>query len=80
MIDCRKVHELLSDYLDDDLKEAVLRDMESHLRECPDCNVQVDGVKKVIRLYREATDDSMPVDIQIRLRDVLRKAREEKGS
>jgi RNA polymerase sigma-70 factor (ECF subfamily) len=71
------VQELLSDYLDDDLKEAVCENVQKHLKDCPDCMIHVDSVKKVIRLYREATDTSMPVDIQIRLHDVLKKAREE---
>jgi len=75
-INCRKVHELLSEYLDEELKEAVLRDLESHLDACPDCVLQVDSVKKVIRLYRESTAESMPVDIRIRLQDVLKRARE----
>lgn len=76
-INCKKVHELLSDYLDDDLKQAVLKDLEGHLEACPDCLVQVDSVKKVIRLYRESKREGMPVDIRIRLQDVLKRAREE---
>ena len=78
-MNCEKVNELLSDYLDDDLKESVLRDIERHLGDCPDCVIQVDSVKKVIRLYRKATEHSLPVDIQIRLHDVLKKAREDSG-
>ena len=77
MMSCKKVQKLLSDFLDDDLKEAVCEDIRKHLDDCPDCMVQVDSVKKVIRLFREATDTKMPVDIQIRLRDVLKRAREE---
>ena len=77
MISCKKVQELLSDYLDDDLRDAVCEEINKHLGDCPDCTVHVDSVKQVIRLYREATDTSMPVDIQIRLQDVLKKAREE---
>jgi anti-sigma factor (TIGR02949 family) len=77
MMSCKKVQKLLSDFLDDDLKEAVCEDIRKHLDDCPDCMVQVDSVKKVIRLFREATDSKMPVDIQIRLHDVLKRAREE---
>jgi anti-sigma factor (TIGR02949 family) len=77
MISCKKVQKLLSDFLDDDLKAVVCEDIRKHLDDCPDCMVQVDSVKKVIRLFRDATDTKMPVDIQIRLHDVLKKAREE---
>jgi predicted anti-sigma-YlaC factor YlaD len=76
-LDCRKVHELLDDYLDDELKEVVLGELETHLEMCPDCTLHVDSVKKVIRLYREATEEKVPVDIQIRLRDVLARVRDE---
>ena len=77
MINCKKVQQLLSEYLDDELKEVICDDIRQHLHDCPDCLVQVDSVKKVIRLYRGATDTECPVDIQIRLQDVLKKAREE---
>jgi hypothetical protein len=43
--------------------------------DCPDCRVHVDSVKKVIRLYREAKGDDLPVDIRIRLQDVIARAR-----
>ena len=74
---CRKVHELLGEYLDEDLKSAVCRELEKHMIDCPDCRVHVDSVKKVIRLYRDATEGSLPVDIRIRLQDVIQRAREE---
>ena len=77
MIDCKKLHELLTDYLDEELKQVVLQDLEQHMARCPDCTMHVDSVKKVIRLYREATATDLPVDIKIRLHDVLKKAREE---
>jgi RNA polymerase sigma-70 factor (ECF subfamily) len=77
MINCKKVQELLSEYLDDELKDVICGDIQKHLDDCPDCLVQVDSVKQVIRLYREATDTECPVDIQIRLQDVLKKARDE---
>jgi RNA polymerase sigma-70 factor (ECF subfamily) len=76
--DCRKLHELLCDYLDEELKAAVCREIEGHLNECPDCRIHLDSVRKVIRLYREATPESLPVDIRIRLQDVLHRARERK--
>lgn len=74
--DCRKLHELLDDYLDHDLREALCSELEKHMDDCPDCRVHVDSVKKVVRLYREAKGDSLPVDIRIRLQDVIARARE----
>ena len=78
--DCEKVHRLLGDYLDDELKAVVCEELERHMGECPDCRVHVDSVKKVIRLYREASEQGLPVDIRIRLQDVLKAARDTGGT
>jgi anti-sigma factor (TIGR02949 family) len=77
--DCRKVHELLGDYLDEELRDALCKELETHLERCPECKVHVDSVRKVIRLYREATPTSLPVDIRIRLQDLLRRERGQPG-
>lgn len=73
--DCRKVHELLGDYLDQDLRDALCAEIEKHMSDCPDCRVHVDSVRKVIRLYRGCSEEGMPVDIRIRLQDVIARAR-----
>jgi anti-sigma factor RsiW len=78
-VDCRKVHELLGDYLDEELRDALCKELETHLERCPDCKVHVDSVRKVIRLYREATPTLLPVDIRIRLQDLLRRERGQPG-
>lgn len=72
--ECRKLREMLSEYVDADLREAVLREFDRHLEECPDCHVHVDSVRKVIRLYREASANAVPYDVRIRLRDVIQRA------
>jgi predicted anti-sigma-YlaC factor YlaD len=78
MVDCAEVFRLLSDYVDDDLRRAVCLEIEKHLENCPDCTLQVDSVKKTIRVYREAScREEIPVDIMIRLQDVLKRARTE---
>lgn len=77
--ECRKVRELLSEYVDAELREAVLREFDRHLEECPDCHCHVDSVRKVIRLFREASADAVPYDVKIRLRDMIQRAREEKS-
>lgn len=77
--DCAKVKAMLSEYLDEELHDEVLRELNDHIRKCPDCHLNVDSVRKVIRLYREATETECPVDIRIRLEDVIRRARSEPG-
>ena len=78
--DCAKVKELLSEYLDEELQVEVLRELNEHIEKCPDCHLNVDSVRKVIRLYREATETECPVDIRIRLEDVIRRAQRESGT
>jgi anti-sigma factor RsiW len=75
--ECRKLRELLSDYVDADLREVVRGELDRHLEECPDCHLQVDSVRKVIRLYRVSSRESVPFDVRIRLQDVIRRAREQ---
>ncbi len=76
MVGCDDVFRMLSDYVDEDLKQAVCLEIEKHLEGCPDCTLQVDSVKQTIRVYREASSrEEMPVDIMIRLQDVLKRAR-----
>lgn len=80
--DCRRLRELLSDYVDQDLRDAIRAELDRHLEMCPDCHVQVDSVRQVIRLYRESSHEAIPYDVKIRLLDVIRRARcepEEKG-
>ncbi len=73
--ECRRLRELLSDYVDQDLREAILKELDRHLEMCPDCHVQVDSVRQVIRLYRESSQEAIPYDVRIRLLDVIRRAR-----
>lgn len=76
MVNCDELFRLLSDYVDEDLKRAVCREIEKHLEGCPDCTLQVDSVKKTIRVFREAgSREEMPVDILVRLQDVLKRDR-----
>jgi ribulose 1,5-bisphosphate synthetase/thiazole synthase len=78
--DCAKVKALLSEYLDEELHGEVLRELNVHIEKCPDCHLNVDSVRKVIHLYRAATESECPVDIRIRLEDVIRRARQERGA
>jgi predicted anti-sigma-YlaC factor YlaD len=77
--DCSKIHELLDDIVDEELAADVYDWVVEHLQKCPDCTLHVDSVKKVIRLFREADEKRAPVHVQLRLKDVLARAREMEG-
>ncbi len=68
---CGELRGYLSDYLDGAVQEAVCREIEKHLAECPDCRVQVDTLKKTITLYRLAPREEVPAETHVRLWKVL---------
>ena len=51
-MDCQDVLDQLADYLDDDARSELCRQIEEHLARCRDCQVEVDTVKKTIVLYQ----------------------------
>ena len=58
----------LSEYVDGALEETLCADLERHLRDCANCQVVVDTLRKTVELYhREADVESMPEDVRLRL-------------
>ncbi len=62
----------LSEYLDGELPEGLCAEIERHLRECGDCRVMVDTLRKTIVLYRNYGHEDVPADAKERLYKVLR--------
>jgi anti-sigma factor RsiW len=57
---CQEIKQQLSGYLDGELDAAVCAELERHLRDCDNCRVVVDTVRKTILLYREYARGSAP--------------------
>ena len=55
-MNCTEVLEQLGDYLDEDARQELCRQIEGHLKQCSNCQVYVDTVRKTITLYQ--TDGS----------------------
>lgn len=67
-ITCEVLLASLSDYVDGNLSEALCREIERHMAECPDCRVVVDTLKRTIYLYHQsAASTDMPADVRERL-------------
>jgi len=65
---CKHLVESLSDYVDGTLDENLCSELERHLRECEDCRVVVDTLRKTIDLYHHTNPTpSMPVEVRDRL-------------
>ncbi|MCS7351194.1 anti-sigma factor [Thermoflexus sp.] len=73
----------ISLYLDGELAEHLCRELEQHLKECPDCHVVFNTTRRTIELYRRYGRVSMPEGAReslfraLNLEDLLR---EEPGS
>jgi anti-sigma factor RsiW len=70
--ECKKDFERLSEYLDGELDEEVCREIEQHLRHCPECRECVDTMKKTIQLCKAVATEEIPADARERLRSMLR--------
>jgi predicted anti-sigma-YlaC factor YlaD len=72
MSDCPDLIHELSDYLDGLATPAICAEIEEHLRDCPDCKIMVDTMRKTITLYREQEQTTkLPDDVKDRLFRVL---------
>jgi anti-sigma factor RsiW len=68
---CRELKMHLSEYLDDELESQVCVQVEAHLRECPNCRVTVDTMRKTIFLYHALDNEAMPDGARARLYHAL---------
>lgn len=65
---------VFSDYLDRDLREAVCRKVDEHLKQCPDCRVYLDTLERTITLYRGLGGVRVPRNVESRLFATIRLA------
>lgn len=68
---CREMLGELSDYIDGELEERLCAEIEAHMRDCPDCRVMVDTLRRTVLLYRMHGQAEMPPEVRSRLHAVL---------
>jgi predicted anti-sigma-YlaC factor YlaD len=59
-VNCQELLEQLGDYLDEEARQDLCREIEEHLERCHDCRLVVDQTRKTIVLYQA----DQPVDLQ----------------
>ncbi|MEZ0396102.1 MAG: zf-HC2 domain-containing protein [Anaerolineales bacterium] len=65
---CRELLGFLSDYVDGTLGEQLCQEIERHMRECQNCRVVVDTLRKTISLYHETAGPAdLPNGVRQRL-------------
>ena len=78
-MDCRDVLAQVSQYLDVEAAQDLVRRLEAHLGDCPHCRVYVDTVKRTILLYRSETPLDCPDEVRARLHAALSFEYKKKG-
>jgi predicted anti-sigma-YlaC factor YlaD len=61
----------LSDYLDEDAREELCKTIEEHMKNCKDCRLEVDTIKKTIVLYQAGDKVELPVRLKESLHAAL---------
>lgn len=69
---CRKVAEILIDFVDGSLPEAQRVLLQQHLCGCVPCAIYMHTYSDTIRLTHALPDEPLPSEFAIRLRAVLR--------
>lgn len=57
----------LSTYLDGEMSEALCLEIEQHLKNCEDCRVVVDTLRKTVELVRDLPQPGLPEGARERL-------------
>jgi anti-sigma factor RsiW len=70
-MECKEMLAELSDYIDGELEERLCAEIEAHMRDCPDCQVMVDSLRRTVVLYRTHGQSELPPDVRSRLYTVL---------
>ena len=66
-MNCRKVLEALSDYLDDEAAQAVRADLEAHLAECNSCTVLIETSRRTLKIVTDVGSFEIPENLSERL-------------
>ncbi len=70
-MNCRGLIREISDYLDGELGQEMLTEIELHLRDCKDCRLVVDTTRKTIEIYYNTQPLPLPNDVRERLHQAL---------
>ncbi len=68
---CGEVVRQLSEYLDGELEDDLIRSLERHLSRCHDCRVIVDTTRKTIEIFCNSEPLPLPAPVHERLMKAL---------
>ena len=71
---CQEVLDQLADYLDEDARAELVQEVDVHLHECVHCRVEVDTLRRTIRIYRCDERVELPASLTEKLQNALDQA------
>ena len=71
---CEDLLHYLSDYIDQDLDEALSVEAQEHLATCQNCHIVLDTTQRTISLFRQHSKQTIPADRKRPLFDKLHQA------
>ena len=69
---CKEVVEIVTDYLEGTLSPEDRERFDAHLRACEGCTSYVEQMRETIRLTGMLTEEQVPVEQRVRLRQAFR--------
>jgi len=69
-LECRRIFEQISDFIDGEAAPEVCRHIEEHLKGCRDCDNFIDSVRKTVELYRKESS-YMPEEARTELHRLM---------
>jgi predicted anti-sigma-YlaC factor YlaD len=73
-LSCQEVLDQLSDYLDEDARAELIKEVDGHLHECSHCQAEVDTIRRTIRIYRCDEKVMLPLSLSEKLQQALDQA------
>lgn len=67
-MNCRDLLGAVHDYLDDEQRAEICKEIERHLEDCPHCKVHVDTLRGTVALVREKSNNRCCEKVVLRLR------------
>lgn len=71
LIRCSEVAAHICDHLDADIRTKRCREIQRHIRTCPNCYAYLDSMKKTVRLYKIQRSPTLPRAARSRLLAIL---------
>ena len=75
-MDCKEIFEGLSEYIDEELSAETCAEIQEHLKDCYNCRVVINTLKKTVSLYHTIPEEEMPGEVRQRLYKTIRVEKE----